>query len=248
MTRKVLIVGDSHMGAIKTALEEYSSTNDSFTFSTIRLPRKDAEPHPGEIRLPQVIERFAADPEEIALVMALRGNQYNTLGLIQHPRPFDIEMADVPVPVADEGVEMIPVATMDAYFRDSLRSGYGKHLVTLAQSSKVPVLCLQSPAPKEDNGHILQGAETFFVANGVSQFGVSPPALRLKLWTLQSRALAELCAEIGITFLPNPEGTRDSAGFLSREFYAGDATHANERYGRLVLQQISDALSERTGD
>ncbi|MBO0662528.1 GSCFA domain-containing protein [Jiella sp. CQZ9-1] len=106
------------------------------------------------------------------------------------------------------------------------------------QHSRAPTFCLAAPAPKADEDHILRGAETPFREAGIENVGVTPAPVRLKLWELQQRTLTEFCAEIGVKFLPNPEGTRNADGFLEPAYYGRDSSHANVAYGGLVVEQL----------
>ncbi len=241
--RNVLIVGDSHIYAIKAAVEKATDQHPDFGFSALRLSAEKNGQKIGDIDLAEVLVSAETLRRDDALVMTLRGNQYNTMGLMRHPRPFDVRIpgfADLPDGSYEE---LIPYTTAYAYMADSLRRGYGKHLARIAKISSAPVFCLSVPSPKEDEAHIMKGAETYFRNAGIGDIGVSPAPLRLKLWELQSRALEAFCSEQGITFLPNPEGTRDASGYLDRSYYADDATHANTAYGTLVLEQLATVLT-----
>lgn len=241
--RKVLIVGDSHVYAIKAAVDKIAGHRSDFEFVALRLSTQKNGTKIGDIDFPDLLGAVAHLRSSDALVTALRGNQYNTMGLMRHPRPFEVMIpgfADLP-----EGSyeELIPYATAYSFMFDSLKRGYGKQLVRIAKASAAPVFCLSAPAPKEDDEHILKGAETYFRDAGISDIGVSPAALRLKLWELQNRALAKFCSESNLAFLPNPPRARDANGYLARAYYAGDATHANAAYGSLVLDQIAGMLA-----
>lgn len=241
--RKVLIVGDSHVYAIKAAVEKTADRHPAFEFVALRLSTEKNGQRIGDIDLAELLTGAAELRPNDALVTTLRGNQYNTMGLMRHPRPFDIKVpgfADLP----DESYEeLIPCATAAAHMADSLRRGYGKHLARLRKVSSAPVLCLCVPSPKEDEEHIMNGAEAYFRDAGIADIGVSPAPLRLKLWELQRRALEDFCSELNITFLANPPGTRDVIGYLDRSYYANDATHANAGYGALVLDQLTNVLT-----
>ena len=67
---------------------------------------------------------------------------------------------------------------------------------------------------------------------------VSPPSLRHKLWRLHSQLLSRWCADAGVDLLPVPAETMDADGFM-REPFLSDGVHANERYGALVLEQMT---------
>ncbi len=97
-----------------------------------------------------------------------------------------------------------------------------------------------APPPKESTAHILKSVETAFLERGIQDAGVSPAPLRLRFWHMQNEVLGALLAEHGIPLLPPPPGTQTPDGYLHPDFYASDATHANNAYGARVLQQIQD--------
>lgn len=240
--RRVVIIGDSHTIALKEALVGLPESENGPIFSVVRLKQ---EPRSSATKGQDVEDLLAlvrdATPDEV-FVLALRGNHYNSFGLMQHPRPFDFtDQAEAGV-APHTAAEQIPYTLMRDYFDALLRRGYGRILRQLAELNAAPMLCLSSPAPKEDAEFILRHAESHFVSSGLADSGVSPASTRLRLWTLQNRVLKDFCDEIGVKFLWNPDGVRDEHGYLRREFYANDATHANASYGALVLRQIAEAI------
>ncbi|MBW9064485.1 hypothetical protein JNB71_14245 [Rhizobium herbae] len=241
--RKVLIVGDSHVYAIKAAADAIAGHTGEFEFVALRLSTEKNSTKIGDIDLPDLLIAAADLRGDDALVTTLRGNEYNIMGLMRHPRPFDIMIpgfADLP---EDTYEELIPYATAYSFMFGNLKRGHGRQLCRIAKASAAPMFCLSAPAPKEDEAHILGGADTYFRKAGIADIGVSPAPLRLKLWELQDRALAKFCSEARVTLLSNPPGTRDAGGYLDRAYYAGDATHANAAYGALVLDQIAAMLT-----
>ncbi len=241
--RRVLIVGDSHVYAIKAAADKITGQTGDFEFVALRLSTEKNGSKIGDIDLPDLLIAAAELRRDDALVTALRGNEYNIMGLMRHPKPFDIMIpgfVDLP---ADTYEELIPYATAYSFMYGNLKRGHGRQICRIAKASAAPVFCLSAPAPKENEAHILQGADTYFRNAGISETGVSPAALRLKLWELQDRALAKFCSESKVILLPNPPGTREAGGYLDRAYYAGDATHANSAYGGLVLDQIATTLA-----
>jgi hypothetical protein len=45
-------------------------------------------------------------------------------------------------------------------------------------------------------------------------------------------------------FVPPPQAAFDDQGFLREDLYQNDATHANSRYGTLIVEQISRILMQ----
>jgi hypothetical protein len=269
VNRRILVFGDSHVHAIKEALELRGPGGTAIPIEVRRLLKSKATPShrrgggslvarlrravgglsPGgrgrssedwigdtllEHFLP-IARRLSADD---VLVSVIGGNQYAVFGTIQHPQPFDFFLPGSDPGEADPGVDLIPFRPLYQYFSESLRLGDGQTIAALRNSTKAQIVHLLAPPPKGENEYIEKHHDTLFAAAGISSLGVSPPALRMKFWELQNRAIEEICKELGVQTLAPPADAADPDGFLRRAFYAGDATHANGRYGELVLQQL----------
>jgi hypothetical protein len=238
--RKILIIGDSHVHAIQSGLQELVPKRDDLDISALRIMIERGEKQgAGDVAFDDAMVMASSLSDGDVLATAFRGNQHNALGLMQHPQPFDIMMPGI-APLIPGETEIIPLAMARQFFSETLRGGYGKMILRARAACKVRMACLSPPAPKEDNEHIQKGAETYFREAGIAEIGVSPPALRLKLWTLQDEALAQFCAENDIIHLANPPGSRDENGYLKRDYYFRDATHGNAAYGTLVVNQLID--------
>lgn len=242
--RKVLVVGDSHVYALMAALEDVSQLAPLVSFEILRNASQKNGSTIGDITVDSAVEFVSRLEPDDLVVTHYRGNQYNTIGLIQHPKPFDLCMQSIAGGQVAVGAELIPVQLMRNYMLDGIANGYGKILLRIRAATKAPVVCVAAPAPKEDAQHILKGAETYFREHGISEIGVTAAPVRLKLWTLQQQALSSFCTRNGIQFLGNPPEARTEEGYLKREYYADDGTHANAAYGALVLAQIRRLLEQ----
>lgn len=231
---RILILGDSHIHAIKDALREAKPETDGFDVTALRIISKSGL---GDITFDEGLAMCAQLTGSDFLATAFRGNQYNTIGLIQHARPFDVMLTET-APMVEGALEVIPLNLFRQFFYDTLKGGYGRLLLKVKETTKAPMACLAPPAPKEDGQLIKRKAETFFRNAGIAEFGVSPAQLRLKLWTLQDEALARYCAENSMIHLGNPSPARDENGYLRREYYFNDGTHGNSQYGALVIEQL----------
>lgn len=237
--RKVLLIGDSHIHAIQAALEQRNLVPPELEFEALRLGSRKNSKMTADVSLDGAVEKVKSLSADDVFVALLRGNEFNSVGLIQHPQPFDVMMPEETAEHMLPGAEIIPVQALRAFFTESLVTGYGKILLQLKYGCSARMICLTSPAPKEDAEHIKRGAETHFRDLGISQIGVTSAQVRLKLWTLQQQALQGFCRNNDIDFLDNPPDARDAAGFLKRRYYAGDSSHGNTKYGSQVLWQIA---------
>ncbi len=174
------------------------------------------------------------------LVSTLGGNQHAVVSTIQHPERFDFIFPGEEQRPVDSEAQLIPYRGLYEYFASGIRQRDGKTLEALRAATRAKIVHLQAPPPKASNAFIRDYHDTQFASQGISQFGVSAPELRLKFWRLQNLALKELCDELDIEMLPPPPNACDSKGFLARSFYARDATHANAEYGELVVAQLED--------
>lgn len=172
------------------------------------------------------------------VVSAVGGNQHAVFSTIQHPQPFDFVEPGAAVAEVDSAAELIPYRTLYGYFKEVLRAGDGATLSAIRNSTQACVAHLLPPPPKRDNAFIEKHHDTRFAAEGIADLGVSNPELRMKFWKLQNRALKEICSDLGIITVPPPAAACESDSFLDRRCYAGDATHANVRYGEFLIEDL----------
>jgi hypothetical protein len=181
------------------------------------------------------------------LVSAIGGNQHNVLGLVQHPTPFDMFDGAEQTATTQQGVACVPYRALWDLFETRLRTRDGPRFAELRHAAKCRVYHLAPPPPKSDEAHILERHETDFDRFGIVEKGVSPAALRLKLWKLHQLVLQHLCTESDIVLVSPPSEGFSPDGFLKREYYAGDATHANAEYGVLVLNHLEHIALHPSG-
>lgn len=235
-SKKTTIIGDSHILAIKEALAKRGGENLGEVMIDRLEQMKDGVLREGVAE--SALEGIAssAAPSDL-IVSVFGGNQFNVFGLMRHPEPFDFVDVDEPDDL-DAEARVIPLKIMEATFERFVRGRDGKLLKKLA-GGKATVIHLEPPPPKDDDSFILGNAETYFKRLDITSIGLSKPSLRKKLWRLQSRVMKALCDELGVAFIEAPQSTIDASGFLKRDYYGRDATHANAAYGAAVLEQIA---------
>ena len=235
---RIVVFGDSHIHAIQQAHRRRASEGRDLPLQAMRLTRiKNSKPI-GDKSFDEILEIANELGPEDVVVSAAGGNQHAIFSTIQHPEPFDFVMPGEAAVDLTGAATIVPYRTIYEAFAEPIRKGFEKSFRMLRKRTGARIACLMAPPPKRDNAFIEQYHDTRFANEGISSFGVSPPELRMKFWRLQIRVLEELCAQLGVDALMPPEGTRDEHGFLAPPFYANDATHANARYGELVVQQL----------
>ena len=243
MSRAILVIGQSHVAAIRSAARE----------------RREADPDRLRTRVihtlePQYAPELIGEGEDAsftpALVETIRdqiarhdplrasasgGNVHNAFGLIRHPRPYDFLLSDEEGPPLDPEAE--PVT--EVLVRAALEEGLARDRIRLREIRRVAgdFIQLESPPPVADGGYVAERADAYFKDRAIADLGVASPGLRYKIWRLHSHIVAGYCAGVGVRFLPVPGETRDDQGFL-RPDYAGDATHGNQAYGEAVIRAL----------
>ena len=242
MTQPVLVIGQSHVAAIRAAAK-------------LRREADPARPRTRVIHLgePQFAPEIMPDDSGFvpALVAAIRdqverhrprivscigGNAHNAIGLIRHARTFDFRLD--PDDVTDPDAEPLSLSAVrttleHAMVRDLLRL---RLLIDLVG----PVFHLESPPPLFDGRLIAERADAFFRDAAIATHGVPPAPLRHRLWRLYGRLQRAACEALGATFLPVPATVLSSDGYLNPTL-AGDATHGNAGYGERMIRMVEDA-------
>ncbi len=234
---RLLFVGDSHLEAIKRALAAMRPAPHLQT-EAIRFRKVKSDGELGDMDLDEVEARVRELRDEDVLACFIGGNQYNAFGLVQHAQPFDFHSLDRPDLAPMPGREIVAYRTLRDLFVSGLSGNDGKRIARLVAACRARVVQLAPPPPKLNELRILQRHESLFKEQGIAERGLTPATIRLKLWALQMSVLEQLCREWRCTLLPVPGEAVDDAGFLKDEFSADDATHGNESYGRLNIEQV----------
>lgn len=175
------------------------------------------------------------------------GNQHLAHFLFAPSPMFDLVVSDRPELELDELAQLVPEAALRAFFETSMKPIRGAlgNLRVAADALFVG----GTPPPKEDDEFIrarLRKEQHFRrLAAGLGlepeQVPLSPPVLRLKLWHVLQGVLRDAAQDAGAGFVPSPRSAQTPEGFLKRELYAADVTHANTQYGKLMLEELRKA-------
>lgn len=164
------------------------------------------------------------------------GNAHTVLSLMQHQRPFDFVLPEAPdLPLAAQ-TEILPAGYVQALLQRQM-DPYLYQLYQLRRAVSDRILAVAPPPPIGDDRFIADRLDAFFRQN-FSDRALSPPALRRKMWLLQTRLQKRLCDEIQVGLAEPPSESWTPDGFLDPACYGQDATHGGPRYGELLLQQI----------
>lgn len=229
---KIIILGNSHVHAIKLAAARFAGRGRLGVHRLGIKPDKlgSSMTHPKDAI--EIVSQLDADD---ILIFSFAGTMHNVISLLRHPEPFDVL-------APDEEAGDTPIVTRSALMRAFAHpdwSQWGK-VERFKALTGARMFHLAAPPPMADHEFILQRRVSY---RGLSfaKDGLNPAPFRLKIWEIEMRAIAELCSNHGMGFLLPPDRALTSGGYLAHECYADDAAHANERYGELVLEQL-DAL------
>lgn len=189
-----------------------------------------------------------AQQRDIALVW--RGNQHNADFLLMPGAVLDLLPRNYPDRSVLPGAQIVPEAVVRAQFqrwadeldgmlRDLGRAPGRRHVVI----GTPPVL------GDDDLVRRRMSREPFFadqakaVSVDLATIGIAPPSVRRKLWFVVQEMMAETAAAHGALFVPSPAAAQDASGLLRADMSGGDISHANERYGRLVIGELARQLA-----
>jgi hypothetical protein len=223
----VICVGSSHIHSIVAAARvanvELAAINLKHTAALV-----DDSTAPA--LQPTIVEQLAGK----TVISLVGGNSHNQIGLVRHPRPFDFVLPSEPELPSDDG-ELIPSAALETVLHKRM-SGALSIMKLLRRQALGRMYHFESPPPVADDDYIRASIDPYFQRRGVADLGIVSPRLRYKLWRLHSELVRRACLALKIEFVACPPEAM-AGGFLRAELCA-NATHANERYGAMLLSQI----------
>jgi hypothetical protein len=238
---KPVCVGQSHLVAVISAAQETGFALRSIALKDARGFRlAGAEPDlvAQSRRLDDALIRELTGP----VFSFIGGMAHISLGLRQHPQPFDFVLPSEPDLPIDEGARVIPVSAM----RMVIEQQASRHLKVfgkLVSKAPGPVFQMEPPPPASDIWLIGNLLGKRFGGKEERDTGkLAGPFLRYKLWRLNSEIVRSHTEKLGAAFVPAPEVAIDDEGFLRDEF-CRNATHANAKYGELLLEQIKERMA-----
>lgn len=257
----MLCIGHSHLFCVQSAAAAQGIAIDAVNFWERSDWLKELPDLPAGLQ-----RRLREHPGTVYSFVG--GAAHSVLGLLAHPRRYDLVLPEMPGLPLDTKAEVLPVDAVRAILSREIQPYLKlmKHLRALAQYR---VVHLESPPPCSDARIV--GLARLIMENLMEnpltpRAGCLPStgwfarlrrrvALRLrpsggpddiastilhyKLWRVHSEIVAGFCAESGIEFISHPGETTDAHGFIRREFVQ-DGVHANSRYGALLLEQMQE--------
>jgi hypothetical protein len=226
---RVVCIGHSHSEVVKAAAEAAGAPVEVYNFWHLKDPLVTEG---GVVRLaPWLAERMRAP-----VFSLIGGAVHHDIGLVEHPRAWDVVVPEYAgLPVA-EGAEIVPYGAVRANILERLQPYFGI-MDAVREVVEGEVFQLQSPPIYA--GDVVPGDDPGWDGYHGAGRRMSPAWLRWKLRWIQSELIEARCGERGIGYVGCPSEAVDAEGFM-RAGYAGSPGHANAAYGALLLGQIRE--------
>jgi hypothetical protein len=234
----VAVFGDSHTAALIRAQQIPAAAGIYDHIRIFRLLKEKNGKLVGDADLASFCRHIRSFSKDDFVFSTVGGNQYAIVSTVQGDLEYDFLTSPTDEDFANNGAALMPLRAIAGYLDQGVRGSIGPVLAQIRNATKAKVFHLAPPPPKEDNDFIAANFESRFAQEGIGEFGPTRPGLRLKCWKIQLDCLARLCAELDIGLVLPPAKLVTENGFLLPRSYAKDVTHANRRYGALVLDQV----------
>lgn len=192
----------------------------------------------------EALKREAADS---TVVLMWAGNDYNGGFLFEVTPRFDYVRANMPE--LDESAVLVPAAAVEELFYNVPHMRDCEQMLrALHEAPNCRVILMETPPPKGDDAALRTmlaaefGAKAEARGFSVENVPLSPPVLRRKLWRSMYDAFRRVALETRTEFLALPAWVFDEGGFLKREYWHSDATHANAAYREAMIADLAERL------
>ena len=184
-------------------------------------------------------------PDCRCVLTSVFGNVWAPRSLLDSAIRYDFFLEDDAEPSDNLPRQVIPLALMRALARQDL-SGSLLWIDYLRSLTDKPIIEMIPPPPVDFGPDRFTRTHHFAAEadENIRKFGVCPGNLRRKLWKLYMRMTSTICAELGISVIAPPDETMDANGSLLESLCSGDSVHANQEYGKIMLQQIGRGLRD----
>jgi hypothetical protein len=174
------------------------------------------------------------------VVIVWNGNQHNADFMFETEPRFTILGALEQS--LDQEAFLIPIAMIKDYFKPSF-----EELIEIipSLSNAASITLMNGPAPKPlthiqncvwQEKYYIDIAKSLGVE--IDSLVITSDSLRIELWNILAELLANSAKDLGANFLSAPAASRDAFGMLLQEYWASDVTHANSKYGMLLIEEL----------
>ena len=191
-----------------------------------------------------LLNSISKNAEPNMLFSVIDGNEHSLLSMIQHPVPYDFILPTHPEMEITKGSQIIPYAVVEGQILDKIKQALLALRLIKSFHPYLQVFHVLPPSPIASEKQIMNQPEVF--AQHIARYGVSPASLRLKYYLAYQSIITREAEKIGVRILTAPEKSMDKYGFLLEDYWFA-ATHANVKYGKLVVDQINKLYAKCEG-
>jgi hypothetical protein len=245
MASRVLILGDSHLAALRQSLADAAS--DKALSFTVIAKGSSGDSHLGHIAC-MGDTCGATDPAVEIRIRAATGkdrfapSDYAAIVLVGLRLELPYALWDAMAGGKARKPQHVSAACYQAALEGAIAQQSIAHPLVrqLRAATSAPILVVPNPYLSENMG--LRQLSTAPGITPAGQFGIAAvmdPDVRLRDW---QQAMIRLFAEVGATVLFQPPPTVAGGFCTASSFQGRDFRHMNETFGAIVLSQILQAL------
>jgi hypothetical protein len=249
----VILAGHSHVFSLTghEASDETFKTYSNFSVDPVNNIKglsicNDVWPRTCEYW--EKLSNIAKFSDDFTIAISLRGNDHLARFLLLPQIPIDFYLAELPDLISEENVQIVPQALIEELFSKPYEE-YRTFLKQMRQEKK-RIILIGTPPPKSNDvflknvilneNYFVQMAKNMGITPNDVKF--TPLSVRLKLWHILQSILKKIALEEDLEYLAVPQSSQEIDGSLRCEFWANDCTHANDKYGKLVLSNLHNYL------
>lgn len=189
-----------------------------------------------EEQLNPALVAFLARMRPNVILLSLSGNEHNILSIAQQERRFDFLLDETSQLDPDPRLEILPLAAIRETLREWMDFNHVRATARAFRATTGAPIYMIEPPPPLPAEHVRAHPEIFEKA--LRKGKISSDNLRHKIWRAQSGLYQEICRESDIRFVPVPAQLVDENGTLVAAACGADATHANARFGRIMIFEV----------
>ena len=234
---KILVCGHSHAASILEASNLLELQTKNVSPISVCYSADWAAGPPGDQEYWDFVAEVSPGKH---VVIVWNGNQHNANFMFQTQPSFT--MLGVADNRSDQEAVPIPRAMIKNFFKPSFEE-LSDIVPTLSNAASITLMNGPAPKPVTHIGNCIVQEKYFTdiaesLGVDIGDLVITSDSLRLKLWNVLAELLADSAQKLGANFLGAPAVSRDTFGMLLPEFWASDVTHANSKYGTLLIEEL----------
>ncbi|MBL4807728.1 MAG: hypothetical protein JKY31_10620 [Rhodobacteraceae bacterium] len=227
-----LIYGMSHVRALAAAATDKELKNTEIVTKFTSPDKVDAK---GRLVLPEKLTNDSPD----YLTLLIGGNVHNVFSLFEHKKPYGIVTNTTILP--DDTRHFIPIAVMKMALEQAMKGEFsiGREMIALFPKAKLIFLCPPPPIGTKTASN----SKLTEVFQNIAHKGIGLNEQRRAIYDLYLELFCEFSREFSKVTIQPPEIALDQDRLLADAYSYDDGTHANAKYGRLILDQIDQVMN-----